>query len=224
MEKEVTGLYVSGHPLSRYHEQIKALGTKLIGDINAQEYEDGTVLEVLCIISGRKNKATRSGETMAFLTVEDSSGSMEALVFPKVLNENRALLQEETVILLKARVSMRDEEDVKLVALSVQEPPSSVPTQQEETPAAAPAAPKKQHRPGLYLRVQNSQDPKLEKARQYLAIFEGSCPVYVYFKESKKMMLAPQSFFCEPNEPLLRQLGCLLGEKNVALVEPSAGR
>lgn len=225
MEKEVTGLYVSGHPLSRYHEQIKALGTKLIGDINAQEYEDGTVLEVLCIISGRKNKATRSGETMAFLTVEDSSGSMEALVFPKVLNENRALLQEETVILLKARVSMRDEEDVKLVALSVQEPPSGVPAQQEETQtAAAPAAPKKQHRPGLYLRVQNSQDPKLEKARQYLAIFEGSCPVYVYFKESKKMMLAPQSFFCEPNEPLLRQLGCLLGEKNVALVEPSAGR
>lgn len=225
MEKEVVGLYVSGHPLTRYHDKVKAWGTKLIADINGEEYADGTLVEVLCIIEGKKTKATRSGETMAFATVEDTSGSIETLIFPKVLSEHRALVEEGTIVLLKARVSMREEEDVKLVALSLENPETvdrraaepipapeqSVPTQTEKT--------KKQHRPGLYLRVDSVSDPKLKKAMEYVTIFDGSCPLYVYFKDSKKMMLAPQNQFCDPNDPLLRQLKVLLGDKNVALVE-----
>ncbi len=220
MEKEVTGLYVSGHPLTRYQDKVKAWGTKLIADINGEEYADGTVVEVLCVVSSSKNKATRSGETMAFTTVEDTSGSIETLVFPKILSEHRALIQEGTIILLKARVSIREEEDVKLVALSVQDPET---VQKASVPSVESAVPQskkqKNHRPGLYLRVASASDMKLQKAKQYLAIFEGSCPVYVYFMDTKKMMLAPQSMFCEVNAPLLKQLSVLLGEKNVALVE-----
>ena len=158
---------------------------------------------------------------MAFAAVEDTSGSIETLIFPKVLTEHRQLVEEGNIVLLRARVSMREEEDVKLIALSFHDPE----TVQKDAPPAeapqqsAPEKPKKQHKPGLYLRVDSRTDKKLTKAQQYLAIFEGSCPVYVYFKDTKKMMLAPQSMFCEPNDPLLRQLRVLLGEKNVALVE-----
>ena len=122
MEREVVGLYVSGHPLTRYQDRVQQWKTKLIVDINGEEYPDGSLVEVLCIIESRKNKATRSGETMAFATVEDSTGSIETLIFPKVLSEYRSLCEEGTVVLLKARVSIREEEDVKLVALSMQDP------------------------------------------------------------------------------------------------------
>ncbi len=228
MEKEVTGLYVSGHPLTRYQQKVKDWNTKLIADIKGEEYPDGSVVEVLCVIDSKKTKATRSGETMAFANIEDTSGSMEMLVFPKVLSENRKQMEDGTIVLVKGRVSMRDEEDVKLVALSLQDP-EQVERKTEAQPPVSPApsspqkkapeTPKKQHRPGLYLRVESQKDPKLVKASQYLAIFEGSCPVYVYFKDRKKMMLAPRTLFCEPNTPLIAQLKVLLGEKNVALVE-----
>ena len=229
MEKEVTGLYVSGHPLTRYQDKVKVWGTKLIADINGEEYADGTTVEVLCIIDSKKNKTTRSGETMAFATVEDTSGSIEMLIFPKILSEHRGLTEEGTIVLAKARVSMRDEEDIKLVAISFSDPDhlerGSVGLQPVEEKVKQPQVavqedkPKKQHRPGLYLRVASRNDQKLQKAQQYLDIFEGACPVYVYFMDSKKMMLAPQSMFCEINEPLLRQLKVLLGDKNVAFVE-----
>ena len=65
MEREVVGLYVSGHPLTRYQDRVQQWKTKLIVDINGEEYPDGSLVEVLCIIESRKNKATRSGETMA---------------------------------------------------------------------------------------------------------------------------------------------------------------
>ncbi len=228
MEKEVVGLYVSGHPLSRYQDKVQQWKTKMITDIKAEEYADGTLLEVLCIVSSKKTKTTRSGETMAFANVEDTSGSIETLIFPKVLMEHRPLTEEGTVILLKARVSIREDEEVKLVAVDMQDPERVIrgpytppgaqdPAPQEEKTVSVPG--KKQHKPGLYLRVDSRSDRKLTKASQYLNIFEGSWPVYVYFKDSKKMTLAPQSLFCEPNEPLLRQLRVLLGEKNVALVK-----
>lgn len=244
MEKEVVGLYVSGHPLTRYQDRVRSWKTQLIGDIQGEEVGDGTVVDVLCIISSKKNKATRSGETMCFVNVEDTTGSIETLIFPKVLVEYRSLVEEGTVIRLKARVSVREDEDKKLIALSLQDPeqvqdsvqdalPKSEP-QQEEEPSPAPLYPKeeetavpgkekekKQHRPGLYLRVDSKEDRKLQKAQQYLRIFEGKWPVYVYFKDSKKMTLAPKSLCCEPNEALLKQLRVLLGEKNVALVEKS---
>ena len=225
MEREVVGLYVSGHPLTRYQDRVQQWKTKLIVDINGEEYPDGSLVEVLCIIESRKNKATRSGETMAFATVEDSTGSIETLIFPKVLSEYRSLCEEGTVVLLKARVSIREEEDVKLVALSMQDPETvqkwgSEPISAPENPTQPqPEKAKKQHKPGLYLRVDSKEDPKLRKAQEYLAIFEGACPLYIYFKDSKKMMLAPQRLFCDPNAPLLKQLKILLGEKNVALVE-----
>ena len=225
MEKEVVGLYVSGHPLTRYQDKIQQWRTKLIMDINGEEYPDGSLVEILCIIESKKSKATRSGETMAFATVEDSTGSIETLIFPKVLSEHRSLCEEGTIVLLKARVSIREDEDIKLVALSMQDPETVQKWGSEPIPAVEnteqphPEKAKKQHKPGLYLRVDSKEDPRLKRAQEYLAIFEGSCPLYIYFKDSKKMMLAPQRLFCEPNAPLLKQLKVLLGEKNVALVE-----
>ncbi len=227
MEKEVTGLYVSGHPLMRYQDKVRQWDTKLISDIAAAEYPDGSEVDVLCILTSKKNKSTRSGETMAFVMTEDTSGSMEMLVFPKTLTEYRPLVEEGKIVLVTARVSMREDEDVKLVAQSLRDPDTieDLPHSTDHAPQTTPPEEaktekekKSKHRPGLYLRVSSKQDARLEKAKQYLAVFEGDYPVYVYFLDEKKMMLAPHSMFTVPNEPLLRQLKVLLGEENVALV------
>jgi len=76
----------------------------------------------------------------------------------------------------------------------------------------------KKQRPGLYLRVANGEDPLFAKAKTYLAVFDGTFPVYVYFKDRKKLTVAPQSMLIDPNRALFRHLVGLLGEENVAIV------
>ena len=91
LEKEVTGMYLSGHPLGEYADLIPRLGTAKISHVALEEYDNKQV-DILCIVSARQSKATRSGDTMAFLTVEDTTGAMEVLVFPKILQRYGQLL------------------------------------------------------------------------------------------------------------------------------------
>lgn len=91
LEKEVTGMYLSGHPLGEYADLIPRLGTAKISHVALEEYDNKQV-DILCIVGARQSKATRSGDTMAFLTVEDTTGSMEALAFPKTLQRYGQLL------------------------------------------------------------------------------------------------------------------------------------
>lgn len=229
MEKEVTGLYVSGHPLSRYQDVVRRLGSQFIADATAGEHMDGEKVEVLCIITKKKTKATRSGETMAFVTVEDNTGSAEMLVFPKVLAASRGLVEENQVIWVRARVSVREEEEPKLIAEEIMDSDqaqaekasaSASKTEQLSQSVVKPAVREdgKKQRPGLYLRVANGEDPLFAKAKTYLAVFDGTFPVYVYFKDRKKLTVAPQSMWIDPNRALFRHLVGLLGEENVAIV------
>lgn len=86
---------------------------------------------------------------------------------------------------------------------------------------SVPKQPEKKHssRPGLYLKVESKDSPLYKKALQYTAIFDGATPLYLYFTQSKKLVLAPAELRVDVNEPLLRALRDLLGDENVALVE-----
>ncbi|MDD3192919.1 MAG: DNA polymerase III subunit alpha [Oscillospiraceae bacterium] len=221
LEKEVTGMYLSGHPLGEYADLIPKLGTAKISHVALEEYDNKQV-DILCIISARQSKATRSGDTMAFLTVEDTTGSVEVLVFPKTLQRYGQLLNTGSVVVLSGRISVREEEEPKLLCervATIEERMAFRGRPAPAKPSVPAAAPANGKRPGLYLKVPARQGGPMEKVQNLLEIFEGETPVYVFFQDTQKVSLAPRSMWVFANEVLLQQLAEVLGEGNVKLVE-----
>ncbi len=215
LEKEVTGMYLSGHPLGEYTDLIPKLGTAKIAHVAREEYDNQRV-EILGIVSARQSKATRAGDTMAFLTVEDTTGSMEALVFPKVLQRYGQLCTVGSVVVLSGRISVREDEEAKLLCECVWTVEERLSGRKAPEKTDLPA---KGKRPGLYLKVPARQCKEMDKAQILLEIFEGETPVYVFFQDTQKVSRAPRSLWTDVNDVLLGQLKEVLGEQNVKLVE-----
>ena len=219
-EKEVAGMYLSGHPMAKYREISEKLHCAKLNEIANEElsaYHDNDRVTVLVQVAAMKKKITRNDATMAFLTVEDPYGSMEAIVFPKTLQEHPTAFFEGTVLLMHARVSMREDEDVKLVAESIEPAPEAIPNTQtpKDPPAEQTAEPKKKSRPGLFLRFDSAASPQIELCRRLLDIFDGSTPLYYYYADQKQYLRNPLGQGVDVNDVLLRELRRLLGQENV---------
>ncbi len=126
MEKEMLGLYVSGHPLDDYSEAINRLVSLdsqafLSGEEEAASHShaqarDGDRVIMAGLVSSRKNKTTKKNDLMCFLTMEDLYGQFEVLVFPKILADSSDLLLPGNPLLIAGRLSMREDEAPKLIA------------------------------------------------------------------------------------------------------------
>lgn len=225
MEKEVTGMYLSGHPMGKYlqmYEQIGATPTgELLEEANEQtgRHQDGETLTLLGVISSVKLKVTKNGSRMAFILLEDMYGSIELLVFPNVLERYGELVAEGNVVVVKGRLSLTEEKDAKLVCDTLSPPPQANGNAAPRTGAdEQPAAKRSSSRPGLYLKLPSQESFCHRKALQYIAVFDGATPLYLYFEDTKKLMQAPMQYRVSVNDVLLGALRELLGEENVALV------
>ncbi len=119
MEKETIGLYLSGHPMNDYRPLAERIGSSTILEIKtmaADEGADDRNILLCAIVLTKRTKTTKNNDVMAFVTVEDMTGSLEVLVFPKVLALYGGILNLNEAVVIEARISARDEEDVKLVA------------------------------------------------------------------------------------------------------------
>ena len=120
MEKEVLGLYVSGHPLDNYIEEISSYSTIKSIDILADEFDnvakkkiemlDGKPVKIFGIITAVKKKITKNNEIMAFVTVEDLDGSINLLAFPKTFAQYRNSIAEDNIVTIEGRISVKDDE------------------------------------------------------------------------------------------------------------------
>ncbi len=129
-EKEALGIYMSGHPLDAYKEVIGALSPVAMAQLKDTEegqYHDRQTVEIAGLISARKNKMTKNNTMMAFLTVEDLTASMEVIVFPKVLSACDEAMGEGMAVLIKGTLSLREEEEPKILAEGIQQLPLSLP-------------------------------------------------------------------------------------------------
>lgn len=216
-EKEVAGMYLSGHPMAQYRELSKALKCAQIGDIAAEEsrYKDNDRVLLLGLITSAKKKITKSDATMAFLNFEDMTGSIEVIVFPKTLIEKPTMFHEGNILLLHGRVSMREDEDTKVVCEAVEPCPSSVPAEA----AKATTQEKKKAARGLFLRFDTASSPQIEYCRKLLNIFDGAVPLYYYFADTKEYKRNPIGQNIDVNDVLLRELRKILGESNVIFNE-----
>lgn len=121
LEKQTTGLYLSGHPMDDYRPLLRGMDVVPIGEIlecfeNGEDtYQDEQIVNIAGIVEAVKMKTTKSGSMMAYVTVEDDTGSMELLVFSGVLGQYGSMLYENSAVILNGRISVRDEKPPQLV-------------------------------------------------------------------------------------------------------------
>ena len=209
-EKEVSGMYLSSHPMARYKNISDSLKCAKISDITGEEtaYKDNERVKILGLIGSLKRKITKSDSTMAFVNLEDTFGSIEVIVFPKTLAENPSLFYEGNIVLIRGRISMREDEDTKIVCESVEPCPS------ENAVTESPKTEKKKAK-GLFLRFDSNNSPQIEYCRRLLAIFDGNVPLFYYFSDTKEYKKNPLNIGIDVNPLLLRELRKILGEDNV---------
>ncbi len=221
MEKEVTGMYLSGHPMMD-HAELYETGRYARSDEifrssqgDSELYRDGQQVTLLVMIAEMRRKNTKNGGTMAFLTLEDMYGAITGLVFPKTLEGFADLLEGGAVVEVSGRLSFTEDQEPELICMKFSKPGQRGTEGNGRRPAAQSGG---SGRPGLYLKLDSKEDPRYKKAMEYLAIFdEGRTDVYLFFRDSQKLMKAPARFRAELNDTLLFALEKLLGEENVAV-------
>ena len=254
MEKEAMGIYLSGHPADEYQQAFKRAGCVPIRELLGEETgddeldgEEGAVLSgnteydnrevtVGGVITVFKQKVTKSGQTMAFATIEDLTGAIETLVFPKVLAEFGAFLKQENAVLVRGRVSLRENEAPKLICERVQlaehgqpeeppadarEPLSDAQSPQNPPEPAASSEPWRQlqFRPEqkLYLRIFDESDRFLNRLQGLFTMFPGTRQAILYYPATQRKLAADAALLVSDDPRLYQELYRLLGEENVKL-------
>ena len=163
---------------------------------------------------------------MAFVTAEDVFGSIEVIVFPKIYEQQTQLFAEGNIVLVHGRLSVRKNEETKLVYESVEPcPPADAKkkvSEQVRQAASADSRPQKKaasKTPGLFLRFAGEDCPEIERAQRILDFFDGNKTVYFFYCDTKKYIRQPFSHSADVNEPMLKELRRILGEDNVIYIE-----
>ncbi|HBJ2603712.1 TPA: DNA polymerase III subunit alpha [Clostridium botulinum] len=213
MEKEMTGLYFSGHPLEEYEETLKIQTSHLISDIIPKESLEGNLVDTISSIKdGDKvvvggmiihvsKKLTRNNDMMAFIVLEDLYSSIEVIVFPKIFNMARNIINEDEVVLLKGRVSLREDEQPKLIC-EFMEPLVKINSEK------------------LYILVEEKKDIKL-KLQEIKGVFlqhKGNIPVYFCTNKERKKFRIDRELWVNGSRELMDNLRNMFGEDNVKIL------
>ncbi len=213
MEKETTGLYLSGHPMDAYRGAARAAGAVPIGRIRedfAQEegpsvFSDEQQVTIAGVVTSSKTKTTKKNTLMAYVTLEDDTGSMELLCFTKCLENYGSFLREGSVITARGRLSVRDEKAPQLMC-DFAHPLAESAAQFVRTPP--------ENAETLYLRLPSMDSPEMEHFKRVIYMFEGKRnPVKIRLADSGKLI----GTTCDLHDSLLRELRERFGEANVVV-------
>ncbi len=211
MEKEATGLYLSGHPMDEYRAIVRRIGAAPIGALLADfapggghRYADGQLVTLAGVISSARTRTTKNNSLMSYVVLEDDSGSMELIVFQKTLDACGAFIRENEIVIARGRISARDEKEPQLMCDSIRPIADAAP---EGSPAKEQGARK------LYVKLPSREDPRLRHLELVLKMFPGSDQMVIWCEREQKRIGAR----CQLHEVLLDELREVFGPDNVVL-------
>ncbi len=206
-EKETTGLYISSHPMERYSHLKKKLRCDKISEITSDEdevsrkYSDTSSVKVMGIISTVTKKQTKNGDTMAFVNIEDTDGTVEVIIFPKLYSKYANIIYNGKALMIGGRLSVKEEERAKII-LDFAESAESIESNQVK-------------KIGLFIRIENETSRVYKNCSEILSkVNQGDMPVYFYFSSSKKYFPYRK---LNIDNATLNELRSIAGEKNVIL-------
>lgn len=193
MEKETLGMYISGHPLAAYRGVLNRLATVTTTEIN--ELPDDSEVVLGGLISGVKKVSTRKGDAMAILTVEDLTGTIEVVVYPRPYQKNLLAIRVDEVVLIKGKAK-ENGEGKKIMADEI----SSLDA----------------HLGGeLHLKIDSLQSQLLDHVKLVLASYSGDSPVFLHFAQEKKVIKAGEDLHVDLSGPIVARLEEMLGHARV---------
>ncbi len=217
MEKEVTGLYMSGHPMKNYEAYAYRIKSKKIGDINENAVKDGDRVTVVCLLSNIKVRTTKQNTQLCNLVLEDMSGTINAVAFGKTYMQYKPLFCEGEIVKIIATVQEREDRPTELLLQSIEAIPAAALTAVVEVPVGK-----------IYIRVNNINDEAVEKVKNILSkqdkrLGDAAIETYLFTEDDRKQRTVPKELWiCEKNrEQILSSLTEVLGEKNVKFVKKS---
>lgn len=207
MEKEVMGLYVSGHPLDRYQHLIKYLTTGSTADLKEKgsdylkyQYEDGKKITMAGILTKRTLKTTRNKDIMAFAQLEDMLGTVELILFPKTFDRFGPMCNTDERLIIDGRLSIKEDEEVKVIVESVK----LLDLESDDL--------------RLFLRFPDlGEDAQREKVEKMLLQFPGKHPVIFYDCKRRRSFQFQKMQGVELNDELLSALKDLFNDSDIKI-------
>ena len=212
MEKEVTGLYLSGHPMKNYENYVNALSLSRINSLTPETVSDGQKVSLAAIVSSKKEKTTKSNSQLCNMVLEDMTGTVNAVAFGKVYSFYKPTITEGKVYKITATVSEREDRPIELI----------IEKMEAITEAHIASVPERKERK-LYIRVNNINDPILIKVKSVLSSASKNgalCKTFIFTENDRKNLLAPKELWVAETavNKTIEQLKPFVGEDNIKFV------
>ena len=206
MEKETTGIYLSGHPMDDYRRLLKNTHVVPIAELMREDrpFSDDQIVSVAGIIQAFKTKTTRNNSMMAYVTLEDDTASIEMLAFSNVIGQYGGYIRENSPVVVTGRLSLRDDKEPQII-INRARPMSDYEELPQEPRPAPPST--------LYLRLPSEEGKLYPKIKAILNMFPGSQKTVLFFEDTR----VRRGTACQFRENMLRELQSVLGEGNVVL-------
>ena len=217
MEKEVPGLYLTGHPMDEYRDAVRKVGAVPIGailgdfaaDDGPQRFSDNQYVTVAGVISSMRTRTTRNNSLMSYVQLEDDTGTMEMIAFQKVIDTCGSLLRENNAVIVRGRISVRDEKEPQLMADTLYNI-SDMAYMPRERSAPREAVRKDQK---LWVKLPARDDPRLHRIELLLTMFPGEQQMVIFCEREQKRLAAR----CIIHRALVQELRDMLGDGNVVV-------
>ena len=216
MEKETTGIYITGHPMDDYRGYLKNTSVVPIAALMGEEssFKDEQIVSIAGVVQSVKMKMTRSNTMMAYVVVEDDTASIELIVFSNALNEHGGYLRENAAVVVVGKLSLRDDKDPQIIVNRVR-PISDFtdPNQRALMEQYFRVQPSRPLEGTLYLRLPTEDSPLQRKVRAILNMFPGDNPAVLFFADTRLR----RGTRCQLRQNMLDELRNVLGTENVVI-------
>ncbi|MDR2590862.1 MAG: DNA polymerase III subunit alpha, partial [Oscillospiraceae bacterium] len=203
MEREVTGLYLSGHPMDEYRDVAKSNNVTEIRDIltdfsrddGISVFTDNQKITLAGVIENVKTRPTRNNSLMAYIALDDGSGSIELLAFQRVIDESGMYMHAGNVVLVSGKISARDDKEPQIVVDNLKLMTDDM------------------RKKKLYVKLNSEDSPEYEHLKLVHKMFPGKAQMVIFFEDTKKKIGAT----CLIHDAFLQELTEKLGNENVVV-------
>ncbi len=223
-EKEMLGIYLSGHPLSEVQHLVEKVSSTTIGDIRessegeSKEIRDQQKVRIAGIVSGITTKITKNNRQMAFIKLEDLSSAIEVIAFPKVYEKVAQIVKNDRFIIVTGRVNFKEDEEPKIIAdelIELKKENISSTIEKKSSSLVEKRVNKIERK--VFIKIERIQPELIDHILRTLADFSGETPVVIYAEKNKQKMTVKATHFVTPGDELVKALELITGKETVII-------